>query len=64
MTDWHPIDTAPNNMNDVLVSNGAYVKLGYRGDDVWKDSTIDYRGELEPQPTHWMPLPSPPVPEQ
>ena len=63
MTDWQPIDTAPDD-TEILVY-GAWIEGGsFKGitiatrswiDDVW-DCEGDYMGEM----THWMPLPEPP----
>ncbi|MHC2088978.1 DUF551 domain-containing protein [Methylobacterium sp. CM6244] len=61
--DWQPIDTAkPKTCKDFLVScpNGL-VTLAWLADDGWNDSTVpdNLDPRLDPQPTHWMPLPQP-----
>ena len=60
---WQRIESAPKNgnYNDVLLFNGEPVIGHYRDDaDAWDSS----EGWLQPQPTHWRPLPSPPEPEE
>ena len=61
--EWHPIETAPSGLNDFLLWNGERVFLGWLSEDGWHDATNqDHHDEPEqPQPTHWMPLPSPPA---
>ena len=61
--EWQPIETAPDKQ-DVLVWNamtGAYVS---RHDGVGEWPLGFWRGDLGewyPRPTHWMPLPNPPL---
>lgn len=61
--DWQPIESAPDSIGDVILWNGKRVFFGWISDDGWHDGTnVDHRDEPEePQPTHWMPLPKPPV---
>ena len=69
LMDWQPIETAPKDGRWVLVCGGnwrvimAWYALNPRIDRAyWKvsDEWDDY--ELaDDQPTHWMPLPEPPV---
>jgi hypothetical protein len=56
--EWQPIDTAPKDGTEVLLTDGKYKRTGYwaRRVGVW---SIDAIVALEP-PTHWMPLPEPP----
>lgn len=58
---WQPIETAPDDtMRDLIVSDGKYVRVAWLDDEGWTDSV--FHGEvLSPQPTHWMPLPGPPI---
>lgn len=68
MGDWQPIETYDETRlfsMYVLVSDGTDVYLGWLNDDGWHDATNpDYADEpLNPQPTHWMPLPLPPQTE-
>jgi len=70
---WRDIASAPTDLNRALVSDGDYVVLGEqwsntamepppdpeeRGAMVWTDED---GLSLDPQPTHWMPLPPPPA---
>jgi len=59
--EWQPIETTPdNNAETVLLWNGVRVFAGWgRRATGWHD----YEGgdfHADPQPTHWMPLPTPP----
>ena len=61
--EWQTIETAPTNWANVLLWNGHFVFLGYYlKKSGWHDATNpDHDNPPEdPQPTHWMPLPSPP----
>lgn len=54
---WQPIDTAKKEeMRDLIVFNGE-VRHGQWWEGYWIDSFQEY---MEPQPTHWMPLPPAP----
>lgn len=71
---WRPIETAPKcetgygrkRPQYVLVSHATigWVFVGYRhepnypGDPEWCDEHGEF---IEPQPTHWKPLPAPPI---
>jgi len=69
--DWQPIETAPKTVQPMtaypeylLLWNGFHRGVGhyqephYDGDTEWWSET----GEpIEPPPTHWMPLPPPPI---
>ena len=63
---WQPIETAPKSGEHILlVSKGGAVWLGH-----WRDADTPPRwgagwtrfncADLGWEPTHWMPLPSPP----
>jgi hypothetical protein len=59
MSEWQPIETAPNDAADVLFYCEPYRKFGV-GDSfgilscfITEDGSIFH-------PTHWMPLPEPP----
>ena len=54
---WQPIETAPTDGTDVLVTStdGAWVLIGYCRGGSWM-----YGEERDISPTHWMPLPEPP----
>lgn len=62
MSEWQPIETAPKN-ECVLLNVGGKIVVGH-----WKLSwgrwqaeyCHDDHGSL-PQPSHWMPLPKPPI---
>lgn len=58
---WQPIDTAPKDGRRVLVAfdwtgHVSWAHYDSRGDDEWKVC-----GVVGGQPTHWMPLPAPPL---
>lgn len=59
MSKWQPIETAPQNSREVLVWTGYVYYLATRSDGVWL-CAIDGT-EMAGQPTHWMPLPAPPL---
>jgi hypothetical protein len=62
--EWQPIETAPRHDGPFLAWNGhwrgvcRYWEPAYPDDPVWVDETTEF---IEPQPTHWMPLPPPPM---
>lgn len=65
MTEWQPIDTAPKDGEWLLVYGFWYPKGDYSGitlgaylpdEEMWT-----FEGDLMDRPTHWMPLPAPPV---
>lgn len=56
MSEWQPIETAPRDGTIILsfdTSAGIPIDLAHWLNGTWRDDG----GE----PTHWMPLPSPPV---
>lgn len=59
--EWQPIETAPD-ATDILLFVGAPVYTVLVG---WHHSAGYFLNhlceQLEPQPTHWMPLPGPPA---
>ena len=77
---WQPIETAPKDGTQVLLSNGTDVEQGWWIHDeggiiehrdmdgrytgqTESDGFIgwwDVSGCMQPEPTHWMPLPIPP----
>lgn len=67
---WRPIETAPLSPDIglpvyILLWNGFHVGVGFRRRPNYPDDPefCDETGEfIEPQPTHWMPLPPPPAP--
>lgn len=65
MTEWQPIETAPKDMTRVLLTDGRYVSVGSFYLEWDKESDIDCEyGDCchaTWSPTHWQPLPSPPV---
>lgn len=67
MMDWQPIETAPP-YAELILWNGLRVFYGWRviADEVvgWASAreALHPRGQLaDPQPTHWMYMPKPPV---
>jgi len=71
MTDWQPIETAPRDGKPVLVWNSgcsywiASFRLPLRGERYYQDAHAvrEWRDDYGrfATPTHWMPLPPPPV---
>ncbi|MDB5656127.1 MAG: hypothetical protein JWQ94_3740 [Tardiphaga sp.] len=62
---WQPIETAPKDGSTVLVwrpSEGEHY-LAHVGVDFWSDKSW-YRSRRSQQPTHWQPLPAPPITRQ
>lgn len=64
MDKWQPIETAPKDGSAILTFP-HYVVTSYdellNGFARWSECE-DQSVLLRPQPTHWMPLPSPPEP--
>lgn len=58
MTEWQPIETAID--DEVLSWNGKGFYLVIKSWNGQWFSCCDKLYPLEPQPTHWMPLPEPP----
>jgi hypothetical protein len=57
MTDWQPIETAPKDGTNLLVTDGKITALGWHDEfDAPEDPWCGYIK----RPTHWMPLPPPP----
>ena len=64
---WQPIETAPKDghRSIILVWDGkdiltAYAYTNNRGETYWWDGYSQCM-EIDPPPTHWMPLPEPPA---
>lgn len=61
-TQWRTIDSAPKDeLEAIILWNGKKVTVGARWEGGFADWLHDY---MEPQPTHWMPLPTPPETER
>jgi hypothetical protein len=58
--DWQPIDSAPKDGTPILIALGTRMDLARwrRQDQCWEGPDSCAFSE---QPTHWMPLPDPPV---
>ena len=52
----------PEQLKDVLLWDGRRVFLGWVAGDGWYDATRP--DDYQETPTHWMPLPDPPVDAQ
>ena len=60
LTAWQDIETAPKDGEIVLIYDEGYIGKASFDSTGWIDHEAD--GHLiEPPPTHWMPLPAPPV---
>lgn len=56
--EWQPIESAPRDKTDVLLSAPGWgVMVGFWNGNAWDDG--DFRSS-ETWPTHWMPLPPDP----
>ena len=74
---WLPIETAPKDGTEIIMSNGKDVSAGswFKGHDGTYDRDgapncdekdacwMDWSGGMLPEPTHWMPLPPAPQPK-
>jgi len=57
MTEWQPIDTAPKDGANLLVTDGETTALGWH--DEFDEPEEPWCGWIK-WPTHWMFLPAPP----
>lgn len=62
---WQPIETAPKDKGDLLLSDGKYVTVGWYDPDFrpngrWLSNDDEGWHSDRPTFTHWMPLPQPP----
>jgi hypothetical protein len=58
--EWQPIETAPKDGAAVLVANGGKCQaVAFYQNSDWF-TTVSFT-LLDPSPSHWMPLPEPPV---
>lgn len=61
--DWQPIETAPKDGTEPLVSHGEFASVVW-WDEIgsgWIVAALADQSIYAPNPTHWMPLPAPPV---
>jgi len=59
--EWQPIETAPcAELDLILLWSGKEVTGGARWESGWADWLHDW---IDPQPTHWRALPTPPAKE-
>lgn len=54
---WRPIETAPMDGTNILVTDGEITQLGWH--DEFDEPDDPWCGYIK-RPTHWMPLPDPP----
>lgn len=58
MTEWQPIDTAPDDNRDVLVRMpDGFISI-WRADGEWWREQANNPDQMAHIPTHWMPLPA------
>lgn len=60
--EWQPIETAPRDGSIILLHEMGRVAAGYlreSSNDIWVEP--DFGNDLHINPTHWIPLPSPPA---
>lgn len=56
---WKPISTHPDKqLKEVILFNKHKVQVGLLWGEEWVNVAYE---RINPQPTHWMPLPSPPM---
>ena len=71
MSEWQPIETAPGVGVSVLILiggqaiEGVRIKRSFEGQCEWEPIWLEAHGcgccgSHDPEPTHWMPLPTPP----
>ncbi len=60
---WQPIETAPKDGTNIMLGWPTMTMSGYWADWAGRKSWVTSRGEYggSAAPTHWMPLPAPPV---
>jgi len=59
--EWQPIETAPKDDTQILLTDGSEVSQGWWEPDYgWLGWEV-YRAVHRFTPTHWMPLPDPPA---
>lgn len=62
---WQPIDTAPKGKTQIIVARIVDGRVWWCRDCKWSDKWQNWNDNVEPagldNPTHWMPLPAPPV---
>lgn len=64
MEEWQPIETAPDAQIVQVVGDAArmYPYRAEKREGIWGwFGTDDRFHTVDPQPTHWMPLPKPPI---
>ena len=59
---WQPIETAPRDGTEVLITHGRTTVVAWWSDIFgWRDwGDIGWGGMQDVAPTHWQPLPEPP----
>lgn len=63
MSEWQPIETAPreHRRHFLVVLDGEVCEARWSGSGGWHVATFNGQVWKERNPTHWMPLPEPPV---
>jgi hypothetical protein len=61
--EWQPIETAPKNGDFLIFFTTGYISVGrlFSGKYLAADSFGASRKNMQPEPSHWMPLPKPPA---
>lgn len=54
---WRPVSEMPKDGTLVIITNGEYSVPGF----YWKGVWLDYDEDSISPPTHWQPLPAPPM---
>jgi hypothetical protein len=73
MSEWQPIETAPINVEIMLLDTESTIRIGRKYGD-WNgalkseldfgDYSATFYYPRDNLPTHWMPLPKPPEPKE
>lgn len=62
---WQPIETAPKDGRMFIIGRDASSGHAYAGIGIWRDEKLrdptDFPARMWNRPTHWQPLPAPPL---
>ena len=73
MTEWKPIETAPTDGTEILgwLKEGKWAVVSFKVTNYYcawnreyRDSKAWWKDNVTCTPTHWMPLPKPPIMEK
>ena len=65
MSEWQPIESAPKTGERIIavdINDDFYEPCIVWWQDEWRDmGDIGANGQYDYEPTHWMPIPEPPI---